>query len=124
MKKKITVYKNYFFYETKISKLLHFFFTNNKNNFKSKTYKLFSAKKKTILELQSYFLKEVKSAIKIYLSHKLMKTLSFYPSYDFSSHDLNLSLVENSNILYSYEESKLSKTLYIERLNFFQIEQS
>ena len=43
-----------------------------------------------------------------------MKTLSFYPSYDFSSHDLNLSLVENSNILYSYEESKLSKTLHRE----------
>lgn len=43
-----------------------------------------------------------------------MKTLSFYPSYDFSSHDSNLSLVENSNILYSYEESKLSKALHRE----------
>ncbi len=52
--KKITVYKDYFFYETKISELLHFF-TNNKNHFKSKIYKLFSIKKKTILELQNCF---------------------------------------------------------------------
>ena len=58
VEKKITVYKNYFFYETKISKLLHFF-TNNKNNFKSKTYKLFSIKKKNYIRIAKLFLKEL-----------------------------------------------------------------
>tara|TARA_B100001123_G_scaffold434672_1_gene561651 strand:+ start:18223 stop:20064 length:1842 start_codon:yes stop_codon:yes gene_type:complete len=39
-----------------------------------------------------------------------MLTLAFYPSLELSSHDLNLALVKNNKVLYSYEEQKLSKT--------------
>jgi len=39
-----------------------------------------------------------------------MLTLAFYTSFEFSGHDVNLALVENNKVLYSYEEQKLSKT--------------
>ena len=40
-----------------------------------------------------------------------MITLSIYPSTHLGTHDVNLSLVQDSNILYAYEEQKLSRTL-------------
>jgi carbamoyltransferase len=40
-----------------------------------------------------------------------MITLSFYVSYEFAGHDINLALVKDNKILYSFEEQKLSKTL-------------
>ncbi len=40
-----------------------------------------------------------------------MLTLSFYVSFEFAGHDVNLALLENNKVLYSYEEQKLSKTL-------------
>ena len=47
-----------------------------------------------------------------------MLTLAFYPSLELSSHDLNLALVKNNKVLYSYEEQKLSKTQYKEAKYF------
>ena len=40
-----------------------------------------------------------------------MITLSIYPSTHLGTHDVNLSLVQDFNILYTYEEQKLSRTL-------------
>ena len=40
-----------------------------------------------------------------------MITLSIYPSTHLGTHDVNLSLVQDFNILYAYEEQKLSRTL-------------